>query len=42
MVVTVREAALADLGGLAAIENSGDRMFRKIGIRCLHELAPGW
>jgi len=33
VAVTVREASAADLDGLVAIEWSGDRMFRKIGIR---------
>jgi hypothetical protein len=33
MAMTVREAGPADLEGLAAIEWSGDRMFRKLGIR---------
>jgi hypothetical protein len=33
MAVTVREASPADLDGLVAIEWSGDKMFRKIGIR---------
>jgi hypothetical protein len=33
MAMTVREAGPADLEGLAAIEWSGDRMFRKLGSR---------